>query len=138
MAYLFDTNAISEVFRRRPNELFVAWLRTVPREDQYTTMLVLGELYTAAFRSVAKEKWLNRIEDAVIPTMSIVTMDLPTARVYGEVRATLMGAGKPVADPDLQIAACALRYKLTLVTANVKHFERVPGLRLRAFSPGQQ
>jgi tRNA(fMet)-specific endonuclease VapC len=35
-----------------------------------------------------------------------------------------------LADPDLQIAATAIQHDLDLVTGNVKHFERVPGLRL--------
>lgn len=138
MGYLFDTNAISEVFRRQPNAVFVAWLRTVRREDQYTTMLVLGELYTVAFRSKAREKWLTRIDESVVPAMTVVSMDLTTARVYGEIRGLLMDQGKPLADADLQIAACALRYRLTLVTANVRHFERVPGLDLHPFIPGQR
>jgi predicted nucleic acid-binding protein len=35
-----------------------------------------------------------------------------------------------LADADLQIAATALRHDLELVTGNVKHFKRVPGLRI--------
>jgi predicted nucleic acid-binding protein len=138
MSYLFDSNAISEVFRPRPNELFTAWLQTVAREDQYTTTLVLGELYTVAYRSKAREKWMRRIEGAVLPAMTILTMDIRAAQVYGEIRGQLMNEGRPVGDADLQIAACALRYELTLVTANVKHFERVPGLNLKRFAPGRQ
>ncbi len=138
MAYLFDSNAVSEAFRPRPNEPYSAWIRTVPREDQYTTTLVLGELYTVAYRSPARAKWLSRIEEAVLPTMTILAMDLEAARVYGRIRGALMDEGKPLHDSDLQIAACALRFGLTLVTANLKHFERVAGLELRTFRPGQQ
>jgi tRNA(fMet)-specific endonuclease VapC len=51
-------------------------------------------------------------------------------RVYGEVRARLESAGQPLADADLQIAATALQHDLELVTGSVRHFRRVPGLRL--------
>jgi predicted nucleic acid-binding protein len=38
--------------------------------------------------------------------------------------------GPPLADADLQIAATALLHDLELVTGNVKHFKRVPGLKI--------
>jgi predicted nucleic acid-binding protein len=56
--------------------------------------------------------------------------DTAAARVYGQVRARLESAGRPLADADLQIAATALLHDLELVTGNVKHFKRVPGLRI--------
>jgi predicted nucleic acid-binding protein len=37
MAYLFDTDAISELLRPRPFPDYVAWLSTVPREEQFTS-----------------------------------------------------------------------------------------------------
>jgi len=138
VGYLFDSNAISEVFRPRPNELFTAWLNTIPREDQYTTALVIGELYTVAYRSQAREKWMKRIDEAVIPALTVLTMDPRTARIYGQVRGQLMSEGRPVGDSDLQIGASALRFDLTLVTANVRHFQRIPDLRLKTFAPGSQ
>ncbi len=38
--------------------------------------------------------------------------------------------GQRVAEPDLRVAAIALARDATLVTGNVRHFERVPGLRI--------
>ena len=42
----------------------------------------------------------------------------------------LEAVGRPLEDADLQIAAICLAHDLTLVTGNVRHFERVPGLRV--------
>jgi len=47
-----------------------------------------------------------------------------------QLAANLEAEGRPLADADLQIAATALRHDLVLVTGNVGHFERVPGLEL--------
>jgi tRNA(fMet)-specific endonuclease VapC len=44
--------------------------------------------------------------------------------------------GIPIGDIDTQIAATAIRHDLTLVTANIKHFRKVPGLALKTFTPG--
>ncbi len=56
---------------------------------------------------------------------------MAVARVYGEIEAGLKKGGQPLADADLQIAATAVRHDLELVTGNVRHFERVPGLVIR-------
>jgi predicted nucleic acid-binding protein len=45
MAFLFDADAISELLRRRPAPSYIEWLATIPREDQYTSAVVIGELY---------------------------------------------------------------------------------------------
>jgi predicted nucleic acid-binding protein len=52
------------------------------------------------------------------------------AQVFGRIRAHLEERGAVVADADLQIAAIALYHGLELVTGNLRHFERIPGLRV--------
>jgi predicted nucleic acid-binding protein len=130
MAYLFDTDAISELLKPRPARGYVRWLAAVPREDQFTSAVVVGELYKGAFRSSTVVRHLENIEKRVLPAVTVLSYDAPAARVYGQIRAQLESAGQPLADADLQIAATALVHDLELVTGNVKHFKRVPQLRI--------
>lgn len=51
MAYLFDTDAISEVLKPKPLAEYVRWLETIPRADQFTSGVVVGELFKGAYRS---------------------------------------------------------------------------------------
>ena len=51
MAYLFDTDAISELLKPRPVAGYVRWLAAIPRVEQFTSAVVMGELYQGAFRS---------------------------------------------------------------------------------------
>jgi predicted nucleic acid-binding protein len=132
MAYLFDTDAISEVLKPRPAAGYVTWLAAIPREEQFTSAVVVGELYKGASRSSATARHVENIEKRVLPAVTVLSYDVAAARVYGQVRAQLEAAGRPLADADLQIAATALIHDLELVTGNVKHFKRVPGLRLSA------
>jgi tRNA(fMet)-specific endonuclease VapC len=60
--------------------------------------------------------------------LSVLPFDAEAARRYGEARAFLERQGTPVGDADLRIAAIGLARGLTLITGNVRHFERVPGL----------
>jgi tRNA(fMet)-specific endonuclease VapC len=130
MAYLFDTDAISELLKPRPAAGYVRWLAAVPREEQFTSAVVVGELYKGVFRSSAVARHLENIEKRVLPAVTVLSYDAQAARVYGEIRARLEDAGRPLADADLQIAATALLHDLELVTGNLKHFSRVPGLRI--------
>ena len=130
MAYLFDTDAISELLRPRPLQRYVDWLGTIPREEQFASAVTIGELYKGAYRSPARERHLANIDQRVLPAVTVLPYDVATARVFGEIRAALETAGMILADADLQIAATAIHHGIELVTGNLRHFERVPGLRL--------
>lgn len=129
MAFLFDTDAISEVLRGRPRPDYIQWLRGVPREDQFTGAVVAAELYRGALRSGRARFHLENIEKRVLTGVTVLPFDVAVARVYGEIEAGLKD-GHSLADADLQIAATAIRHGLELVTGNVRLFETVPGLVL--------
>ena len=128
MAYLFDTDAISELLRPKPAPAYVRWIRSIPREDQFTSAVTIGELYQGAFRSSNRDRHLENIDSKVLPAVTVLPFDVAVAKTYGEIRADLEAAGTPLADADLQIAATALYHGLELVTGNLRHFSRVPGL----------
>lgn len=130
MAYLFDTDAISEVLKPRPLPAYVTWLRTIPRAEQFTSAVVIGELFKGAFRSTDASRHLRNIETRVLPAVTVLAYDVEVARAYGALGAQLEGAGRALADADLQIAATAVHHDLELVTGNLRHFRRIPGLRL--------
>jgi len=129
-AYLFDTGAISELLKPVPARLYVDWLAGIPREEQFASAISVGELYKGAFRSPARDRQLANIEQRVLPAVTVLPFDVVAAKVFGEVRSVLEAAGTPLADADLLIASTALQYDLELVTGNLRHFSRVPGLRI--------
>jgi tRNA(fMet)-specific endonuclease VapC len=130
LAFLFDTDAISEVLRPRPSKRYARWLATVDRELQLTSAIVIGELYKGAFRSASAAKHLKNVEELVLPRLTILSYDVIVARRYGQIRAELERRGECLADADLQIGATALEHNLEVVTGNLKHFQRIPGLRV--------
>lgn len=132
MPYLFDTDAVSEVLRPKPLPAFLEWLRGVPREDQFISAVTVGELYHGAYCSGARERHLTEIEERVLPAVTILPYDAAVARNFGQLRADLERAGTRLDDADLQVASTALHHGLELVTGNVRHFGRVPGLRVNS------
>ncbi|MBW1981318.1 MAG: type II toxin-antitoxin system VapC family toxin [Deltaproteobacteria bacterium] len=130
MAFLFDTDAISELLRPRPLSSYVNWLREVPREEQFTSAVVAGELYKGAFRSQARQRHLKNIEQRILPAVTVLPYDVATAKIFGQLSAHLEEVGLILADADLQIAATAIYHGLELVTGNIRHFTRIPHLQI--------
>ena len=128
MAFLFDTDAISELLRRRPAKAFVNWLSSISREEQYTSAIVVGELFKGAFRSADAERHLRNIEQRILPAMTVLPYDIGVAREFGRLRAELEETRSLLPDADIQIAATSIYHRLTLVTGNLRHFERFDGL----------
>jgi predicted nucleic acid-binding protein len=130
MAFLFGTDAISELLRPHPLPSYVNWLANVPREEQLTSAVVIGELYKGAYRSQAIHRHLHNIGRRILPAVTVLPYDLATAKVFGQIRARLEEAGSIVADADLQIAATAIHHGLEFVTGNLRHFSRIPDLSI--------
>ena len=130
MAFLFDTDAISELLKPRPLDIYIEWLSKVPREDQFTSSVVIGELYKGAYRSHARQKHLKNIEQRILPAVTALPYDVATAKVFGQIRAKLEEAGTILPDADLQIAATAIYHDLELVSGNLRHFSRITRLKI--------
>jgi len=130
MGFLFDTDAISEVLKKQPVPRYLRWLAGLPRAEQFTSAIVIGELFRGAFRAADPSRHLESIESRVLPAVTVLPYDVAVARVYGQVQASLSRTGSTIADADLQIAATALHHGLEVVTGNLRHFERIPGVRV--------
>ncbi len=127
--YLLDTDILSNLLRRAPSTALVTKLASIPPEQQYTSSITLEERVYGAYR--LKERagvLLQRLDETLLPNLPILPFDASAARRYGEVRAELERRGTLIGDADLRIASIALTHDLTVVTANVRHFQKVPGL----------
>ena len=107
---------------------FIARLAATPVEHQFTSAITVGEMVYGAYRSARKNELLSQLEVRVWPNVTILPFDRVAAETYGRIRAELEKAGIPIGEPDTRIAAIALSHNLTVVTGNVRHFDRVPGL----------
>ena len=127
--YVYDTDIVSATMRRDVPLALVRRIAEVPREEQATTAITLGELaYGAAKRR--SERHATAIRELVFSHMPILPFDAGAAELYGSIRAELERRGERLEDADLQIASIALSNDHTVVTGNTRHFERVPGLRV--------
>lgn len=126
--YLFDTDTISNLMKKNPFPGLLRRLAEVPPEAQFTSSISAGELIYGAHRSSRPDYFLDLLKRLVWPNVTILPFDTAAAHVYGELRARLERSGTPVSEPDLRIGSIAVTQQLILVTGNVRHFAKIPGL----------
>jgi len=122
--YLLDTNIVSELRKPRPHAGVIAWLEGVADADLHICVVTLGEIQAGieltreqdAAKAAAIEAWADQLAAAY----NVLPMDAATFRLW----AKLMHRQSDTVYEDAMIAACALTYKLTVVTRNVRDFKR--------------
>ena len=127
MRYLLDTNICIYVINERPAGVIAQFLAH-EGDGIGISAITASELYWGAHKSGSRRN-LVALEQFLAPLV-VLDYDLITAKVYGELRATLARKGTPIGPLDLQIAAHALALGTILVTNNQREFKRVPGLSL--------
>lgn len=127
MSWLLDTNTCSYVLKRRFG--LAERLESLSPADVHVCSITLAEARTGAQRSVAParllaawEFFLRPFEDRILP------FDKDAANAYGDIRAQLEDQDTMIGDRDCMIAAIAQCHGLTVVTANLHEFRRIPGL----------
>ncbi len=65
-----------------------------------------------------------------IEEFTLLGVDTTTCDIFGRIKAGLQLRGQLIDDFDTLIGAPALQHDLTLLTNNVRHFERIDGLRI--------
>jgi tRNA(fMet)-specific endonuclease VapC len=124
--FMLDTDTVSFVMKGvgRAAEHIVNYLP----EQLCISVITLGELrHGAMLRNSTR---FHRFIDAFTRTVVAVPFDESCAAEFARIATNLTRAGARIGDLDILIAAHALTLDVTLVTNNVKHFNRVRGLRV--------
>lgn len=129
MPYLLDTSALSEPIRKAPSPEFMTRLGRVPASELFTSSVCVMELRYGCALKRDSQLW-NRIGREILARVQVLAFGEAEAIPCGDILAALTKTGLPVGVEDTQIAATALAHDLTLVTANLKHFRRIAGLRV--------
>ncbi|TVS11106.1 MAG: type II toxin-antitoxin system VapC family toxin [Wenzhouxiangella sp.] len=127
LSYLLDTNMISDLVRN-PRGAVAKRIAAAGEDSICTSVVVAAELRYGAAKS-GSGKLANRV-DLLLSAMEVLPLEPPADRQYAQLRHHLTSQGMPIGPNDLLIATHALAAELTMVTANVGEFSRVPGLAI--------
>ena len=127
LKYMLDTNIVIYVIKRRPIEALEVFNRHTGQ--MCISSITLAELLHGAEKSAKPEHNLRQVEDFV-SRLEVLEYGRKAAAQYGDIRSDLERKGTPIGVNDLHIAGHARGEGLTLVTNNLREFERIEGLRL--------
>jgi tRNA(fMet)-specific endonuclease VapC len=128
--YLFDTDVLSHVLKKRRSAALMQRLKATPQASQFTSAVNLAEIYFGVFRKEGRADLLRYYEDEIFSRLTILPFDRESARIFGRIKAEIEQKGLPRFEADLQIAAVAIANNLTLVSGNTRHYSGIPGLRV--------
>lgn len=126
LKYLLDTNIAIYIIKRRPMEVLEQFNRHAGQ--LCLSVISQAELIHGAEKSSIPEQNFRALED-FCSRLTLLDYGQKAAAHYGDIRADLERKGTPIGVNDLHIAGHARSEGLTLVTNNLKEFERVEGLR---------
>jgi tRNA(fMet)-specific endonuclease VapC len=124
--YLLDTNIVSDLIRHLAGAVFQK-LSDVGEASVCTSIVVACELSFGVQKSGSAR--LKQKLEQVLKVLPLISLEHPIEKYYAEIRTHLEQSGTPIGPNDMLIAAQALMLDLTVVTANVREFSRVPGLK---------
>lgn len=117
MTFLFDTNVISELFRRTPNPGVIEFAQQVRISAISLDEILFG------LSAKPKPQILKRFAIFVEKQCIVLPINAETARRSGNLRGRLQIKGIIRSQADMLIAATAQQHQLTLVTRNTEDFE---------------
>ena len=124
---LLDTNVVSELMLDSPNPAILAWMDDLPFGELFVTAVTEAEIRTGiAFLPEGARR--RGLLDAVERTLGglfagrVLPFDSSAARAYADIAAARRSAGRPISQPDCQIAAIALACGMAVATRNVRDF----------------
>lgn len=128
--FLLDANALSEPLRPNPNATFLKRFHqhraslAIPAPVWHEALFGLHRMAAGRRRDAVADF----LHGAVLPAIDVLPYDAEAARWHAIERARLEKVGSSIPFADGMVAAVAVRFGMTLVTHNVRDFERVSGL----------
>lgn len=147
MIYLLDTDALIDLIRglkassrQKARERALAVLQHCQQSQKEghlvgVSAITTSELEFGAQRSGRYPEESRAIQKILAPFEIYDYIALECSPHYGRIRHLLEKDTCPIGSMDLLIASHALGLNATLVTSNLRHFSRVPDLRLKDWRP---
>ena len=124
MKFLLDTDTVSFALRGQGD--VGARIRSHKPSDLSMSAVTVAELRFGADRKGSRK--LHALIDRFAAAVEVAPFDENAATEFGRIGAILADRGTPIGDFDVLIAAHAVSLRRTLVTNNIRHFTKVPGL----------
>ena len=123
---LLDTSTLSALMRGLPATIAAAE-SYLARKGHFTFSVITRYEILRGLKARKAEKQVHTFVQFCERNV-LLNLDAKAVDTAADIYAALRERGTPIEDADILIAATALVNEMDLVTANVKHFARIPEL----------
>ena len=133
MGILIDSDLLIHLERRSSD--LERYIEGREDEEFFLSVISASELLHGVYRAEAPKVRNRRLAlvEAVLESFPLIEIDLAIARSHARLWSDLRKQGTMIGVHDSWLAATCLAYDLTLVTRNLREFQRVPGMRAEAW-----
>jgi tRNA(fMet)-specific endonuclease VapC len=135
MGLIFDSSILIYLERNLQN---IEKIISGREEEPYgISVITISELLHGVHRADSEKRRLEReaFVERVIELFPAYPFDLNAARIYARIWANLAKKGIAIGAHDLMIGATSISLGFSVVTSDVRDFERIPGLKIEKFAP---
>jgi len=125
--YLIDSDIL--IYFLKGKQEVVEKLSQIPIDDLYISRINYTELMYGAYNSSKINQNLKVIEP-FLESFTVLEFTKASSLIFAKEKARLKKSGNIIADMDLMIASIAIENDCTLISNNMKHFERIQNLEL--------
>ncbi len=125
--YLIDTDWVIDYLKgvERAGQL----LDPLVGDGISISLITYGEIFEGIYYGRNSERHEQAFR-AFLQGASILPLSENSMERFARIRGDLRAKGQLIGDVDLLIAATALEHDITLLTQNLRHFSRIPDLKL--------
>ena len=124
--YLVDSDILIHFLKGEDKA--VKAIRKLQKKPLYISIISVGEIIEGPLETNNKKKLASFKE--LLKSLIVINIDYEVIEQFAHIRKSLRQKGSLIDNFDLLIAATCLAYDLVIVTGNISHFKRVPGLKI--------
>lgn len=124
--YLVDSDILINFLKGKKKEVDI--IKKLQNKSFYISVISVGEILEGLL-GTKNNKRLTSFKE-LLKAFTILNVDLPIIKKFAELRKLLRQKGSLIDNFDLLIASSCLTHNLTLLTGNLSHFKRIPGLKI--------
>jgi predicted nucleic acid-binding protein len=125
--YVVDSDVL--IYFLKGDKKAIDKLSKISSLQLYTSRINYTELMYGAYNSSKVEKNLEVIL-AFLENFQILEFCKSSSCIFTQTKAKLKKSGNIIADMDLMIASIVMANDAVLITNNLKHFQRIQGLKV--------
>jgi tRNA(fMet)-specific endonuclease VapC len=127
MSYLVDTDWVIDYLKGK--EEADRLLDPLARDGLAISLITYGEILEGIYFGRNREHH-EQIFRTFLQAIPVLPLTESSMERFANIRGELRSKGQLIGDADILIAATALEHDLTLITQNIRHFNRIPNLKL--------